>query len=255
MSGYARSHVTWGSGLSSASHQGQPAVSRMALLEEQYLTLAMDIFALFTDSENNTLKSRAKFGAGGVSGRKRELAHPGAEDRSSATESLPFAQLPWNQVVALQESQAVAMWGRILRGALSVWNEHIPDQMTSLVHGRMRDEQLEIWNTFQEAVRGSDLPQALITGDRAVRYGADAGSARGRTEQGCGIPYVGPLPLRGATARGAGGVGVGFHGWRYEAHHARGGECTVAPSRFMQRAHVAGVLGRVDVRVLFGDAL
>ena len=170
VSGYARSCVTWGSGLSSVSHQGQPAGGRTALVEEQYLTLAVDVFALFTDGENSNFKNRAKFGASGTPGRKRELAHPGAEDRSSATESLPLAQFPWNQVFTLQESLALSMWGRILRVALSFWNEHITDPMTGLVHGRMHDQQLFIWNTFQEAARCNDLSQALITVPAIVRY-------------------------------------------------------------------------------------
>ena len=111
--GSTRSHVTWGSGLTFVSHQGQPALGRVVLLEEQYLTLELDVFALFkfTASENSDFKSRARFGVGSTPGRKRELAHPGAEDRSSATESLPLAHYPWNQVFTLQLSLACSVAG------------------------------------------------------------------------------------------------------------------------------------------------
>ena len=85
----------------------------MVLLEEQYLTLELDVFALlkFTASENSDFKSRAKFGVGSTPGRKRELAHPGAEGSSDATDSLPLAHYPWNQVSTLQLSLAGSVAG------------------------------------------------------------------------------------------------------------------------------------------------
>ena len=111
--GSTRSHVTWGSGLTSVSHQGQPALGRVVLLEEQYLTLELDVFALlkFTASENSDFKGRAKFGMGSTPGRKRELDHPGAEGRSNATDSLPLPHYPWNQVPTLQPSLACSVAG------------------------------------------------------------------------------------------------------------------------------------------------
>ena len=170
VAGGSTASTAWGSNLSSISHQGQPAASHLLVLEEQYLTLQLDVFSLLTASENVDFKSRAKFGATGTAGRKRELAHPGAEDRSSTADALPLAQFPWNQVFTLQLSLALSMWGRLLRVALTFWNEHIPDQMTGLVYARLRDDQTSLFNSFQEAVHGNELSQALIKVPEVVRY-------------------------------------------------------------------------------------
>ena len=43
--------------------------------------------------------------------RKRELAYPGAEGSSDATDSLPLAHSPWNQVPTLQLSLAGSVAG------------------------------------------------------------------------------------------------------------------------------------------------
>ena len=56
-------------------------------------------------------KSRAKFSVGSTPGRKRELAYPGAEGSSDATDSLPLAHYPWNQVSTLQLSLAGSVAG------------------------------------------------------------------------------------------------------------------------------------------------
>lgn len=56
-------------------------------------------------------KSRAKFSVGSTPGRKRELAYPGAEGSLDATDSLPLAHYPWNQVSTLQLSLAGSVAG------------------------------------------------------------------------------------------------------------------------------------------------
>ncbi len=61
--------------------------------------------------QEQDFKSRAKFSVGSTPGRKRELAHPGAEGSSDATDSLPLAHYPWNQVSTLQLSLAGSVAG------------------------------------------------------------------------------------------------------------------------------------------------
>ena len=83
----------------------------MVLLEEQYLTLELDVFALlrFTASENRI--SRAGPSSVWAARPGTSVSYPGAEGSSDATDSLPLAHYPWNQVSTLQLSLAGSVAG------------------------------------------------------------------------------------------------------------------------------------------------
>ena len=99
----------------------------------------------------------------------RELPFPGAADAANASEVLPIAQFPWNQLLQVQPSYSLAMLGRFLRVGLTFCNEHITDQMTRVVHARLADEQSKLYADFQDAAR-TNLSRALCIIPQALQY-------------------------------------------------------------------------------------
>ena len=168
--GGSGSALSVGSGFSSVSQQGMVLGQQDAMraLEQQYMTLQFDVYALFTAAESTEFKNRGKFG-GAQAGRKRERAYPGAEEQVSMSDNLPIAEFPWNQLLYVQKSFSLSMLGRFLRIALAFCNEHFTDQMTCLVYARFSDEQTKLYASILEAAR-EDTSAALCVIPQTVTY-------------------------------------------------------------------------------------
>jgi hypothetical protein len=83
----------------------------------------VDVLTLLSEKENAMFRSRAKY-TPAVVGSKREQSYPGEADDMDVDLAMPLSAFPWNQTLVVQDSYSLPMLGRMLRVALTFWNEH-----------------------------------------------------------------------------------------------------------------------------------
>ena len=138
------------------------------VVEGQMLTLKFDVYALLTTKESTDFKNRGKFGAS-AAGSKRELPHPDALETELSGDFMPLATFAWNQRWHTLDSYSLSMYGRFLRIGLTFCNEHITDQVTTLVAGRLQDEQKLFYQEFLDSA-ADDWSAALCLVPRAMQF-------------------------------------------------------------------------------------
>ena len=129
------------------------AASSISLEEEelQLRTLRVDVQTLLSSTESQALRNRAKYSQPVVGG-KRERAHPGDSDESDPDAALPLSAYPWNQSLSVQDSHSLSMLGRMLRVALTFWNEHCGFcSITAVQFQYLHAEQAKLYSEFLQS--------------------------------------------------------------------------------------------------------
>ena len=84
---------------------------------------------------------------------------------------MPLATFGWIQRWHTLDSYSLSMYGRFLRIGLTFCNEHITDQVTTLVAGRLQDEQKQFYQEFLDSAAddwSAALCQCLVP--RAMQF-------------------------------------------------------------------------------------
>ena len=147
------------------------------------LTLKFDVYSLLTTKERTDFKNRGKFGAS-AAGSKRELQHPDALETELSGDFMPLATFGWIQRWHTLDSYSLSMYGRFLRIGLTFCNEHITDQVTTLVASRLQDEQKQFYQEFLNSAADHWsaalclVPRAMQLAVKCVRAAQDADTRR-----------------------------------------------------------------------------
>ena len=155
------------------------------VVEGQMLTLKFDVYSLLTTKEHTDFKNRGKFGAS-AAGSKRELQHPDALETELSGDFMPLATFGWIQRWHTLDSYSLSMYGRFLRIGLTFCNEHITDQVTTLVASRLQDEQISF-------IRSSSTVRQIIGPPPSASYRAQCSLQ----SSACG--QRGRMPTRGVS--------------------------------------------------------
>ena len=82
---------------------------------------------------------------------------------------MPLATFAWNQRWHTLDSYSLSMYGRFLRIGLTFCNEHITDQVTTLVASRLQDEQKQFYQEFLNSA-ADHWSAALCLVPRAMQF-------------------------------------------------------------------------------------
>ena len=97
-------------------------------LEEEELQLRsfrVDVQALssLSATESQVYRLKAKYLTPSAEF-KRKRVHPSDANDADSDVAVPISAFPWNQSLSVQDSHSLSMLGRMLRVALTFWNEH-----------------------------------------------------------------------------------------------------------------------------------